>query len=208
MTTWILSRNILLSLLAAKLLSACLLPNDSMATSDKAVVTLSPQTPNSTMEDNSSCRLRDEIPFEGITSLSLPELDVQALLTQDQNLPKDAPFRFAISTEVHIDPSSDGTWQAMDNFPVWRLKIISPKARSLSLGFTTYDMPAQGCLFVFSPDRRQILGPYTHADNAEHGQLWTPVIEGEEVLIELSVPKDKISQLQLVLGIVNQGYKE
>lgn len=160
------------------------------------------------MENNSSCKLRDEIPLEDVTSLRLPELDVQALLNQDQNLPKDAPLRFATSTEVHVDPAKDGKWQTIDTVQVWRFRIISPNALSLSLGFTTFHMPAQGCLFVFSPDRRQILGPFTDADNAEHGQLWTPVVDGEEVLIELSVPNDQISQLQLLLGIVNQGYKK
>ena len=208
MSTWILIRNILLSLLATEILSACLLPNEPAGTNDRAAATLPPQTPETNRNDDSGCRLREELPLEDVTSLTLPELDLQALLAQDQNLPKDAPLRFAVPTEVHIEPAGEGTWKTTDSVEVWRLKIISPEAVSLSLGFTTFHMPAQGCLFVFSPDYRQILGPYTDADNAEHGQLWTPVVEGEEVLIELSLPKEQISQLQLVLGIVNQGYKK
>jgi hypothetical protein len=46
------------------------------------------------------------------------------------------------------------------------------------------------------------------ADNAEHGQLWTPTVDGEEVIIEISVPKDQVSRMQLVLGVINQGYKK
>lgn len=208
MSAWILKRTILLSLLLTEFFSACLSPNELEGPDDTVNTTQAPPTPKSDMENSSSCRLRDELPWAEVTRLSLPELDVQALLTQDQNPPKDTPFRFATSTEVHIEPAADGMWQTTDTDQIWRLVIQSPKARSLSLGFTTFHLPAQGCLFIFSPDRRQVLGPYTAADNAEHGQLWTPVVEGEEVHIELSVPKDQISQLQLVLGSVNQGYKK
>jgi hypothetical protein len=45
-------------------------------------------------------------------------------------------------------------------------------------------------------------------DNAAHGQLWTPTVDGEEVVIEVSVPKENVSRMQLVLGSINQGYKK
>lgn len=161
------------------------------------------------MDNNSSdCRVRDEIPVGDVTTLRLPEIDVQALLEQDKNLPKDTPLRYATSVEVNINPANYGKWEETDNIQVWRLRIISPQALSISLGFTTFNMPAQGCLFVYSPDHNVILGPYTNNDNEEHGQLWTPTVDREEVFIELAVPKDLISQLQLVLGFVNQGYKK
>ena len=196
--------------LAGAVLSACLPSNDAASTDDRAIAALPPQTPKINMNNSSSnCRIRDEIPFSDATTLSLPEIDVQSLQAQDQNLAKDAPLRYAIAAEVNIDASDYGRWEkADDDMQVWRLKIISPQALSLSLGFTSFNMPAQGCLFVYSPDRRQILGPYTSADNAEHGQLWTPTIDGEEVILEVSLPKDQISRLQLVLGFVNQGYKQ
>lgn len=144
-----------------------------------------------------------------MTTLSLPEIDVQALQAQDQNLPKDTPPHFAVTTEVSIDPKTYGKWESTeDGVQVWRLKIISPRVLSLNLGFTSFSMPAGGCLFVYSPDHDQVLGPYTIDDNAQHGQLWTPTVDGEEVIIEISLPKDEVSRMQLVLGSINQGYKK
>ena len=162
------------------------------------------------MDDSSSnCRIRDEVPAENVTTLSLPELDLQALQGEDQNLPKDSPQRFATTLDVNIDPITYGKWESIDEtIQVWRLKIISPQALSLSLGFTSFGIPAGGCLFVYSPDHNQVLGPYTMDDNAEHGQLWTPILDGEEVIIEVSVPSGEVSRMQLVLGSVNQGYKK
>jgi len=158
---------------------------------------------------SSSCQIRDEIPAQGMPTLSLPELDLHALQEQDRNLSKDAPPRFATTTEVNIDPKTYGTWETTkDALQVWRLKIVSPQALSLSLGFTSFNMPAGGCLFVYSPDHNQVLGPYTLNDNAEHGQLWTPTVDGEEVVIEVSVPNEDVSQMQLVLASINQGYKK
>lgn len=209
MSSWILRKKIFLFLLAAELLSACLQLNDSPGRNDMAITTPLPETPQKDMDDHSSnCRLRDELPLGDVTTLSLPEIDVEALLEQDQNLPKDAPLRFATSIDVNIDPGDFGNWEITDNMQVWRLRIISPRALSLSLGFTTFNLPPRGCLFVYSPDHSQVLGPYTNDDNEEHGQLWTPTVDGEEVFIELSVPKEQISRLRLVLGSVNQGYKK
>lgn len=209
-STWIWRRTTILFVFVVVLLSACIPSNNPAATEDPAFAPLPPQTPKTAMEhSSSSCRIRDDLPEGDMTTLSLPELDVQALQAQDQNLPKDAPPRFAVTTEVSIDPTTYGKWESTeDGLQVWRLKIISPRVLSLNLGFTSFSMPAGGCLFVYSADHDQVLGPYTMDDNAEHGQLWTPTVDGEEVVIEVSLPKDEISQLQLVLGSINQGYKK
>ena len=210
MSTRIWKKYIILLLLAVEILTACLQSNDSISRDRSAKVTGIPQTPGINVDNkSSSCRIRDEIPLGEIATLNLPEVDVSALTEQDQNLPKDAPFRYATSIEVNVNPADYGAWGKIDNnLQIWRLRILSPQALSISLGFTTFIMPPEGCLFVYSPDHDQILGPYTNNDNEGHGQLWTPTIEGEEVIIELSIPKDLISQLQLELGFVNQGYKK
>jgi len=210
-SAWICRGNRLLLSLAVVVLSACTSSSNPASTEEAAfAATLPRQTSKADMDNSSSsCQIRNEIPVEAVTTLSLPEIDVQALQEQYPNPPKDAPLRFARSIEVHIDPANHGSWQpAGDALQVWRLKVISPQALSLSLGFTSFNMPAGGCLFVYSPDHNQVLGPYTREDNAEHGQLWTPTVDGEEVIIEISVPKDEVSRMQLVLGVVNQGYKK
>ena len=204
--SWIWRRNRVILSFA----SACMAMPEPAGTEEPAFATRPSPTPKTDMDNSSSsCRIHDEIPADDMTTLSLPEIDVTGLQKQDQSLPKDAPLRFARTTEADIDPKTYGKWETTDDdLQVWRLKIISPQALSLSLGFTSFNMPAGGCLFVYSPDHNQVLGPYTIDDNAEHGQLWTPTIDGEEVVIEVSVPKDGVSGLQLVLGSINQGYKK
>lgn len=209
-SAWIWRSNRVILWFAVVMLSACMASSEPAGTEDPAFATLPPETPQTVMDNSSSsCRIRKDIPAGNLTTLTLPEIDVQALSAQGQNLPKDAPLRFARTTEADIDPKTYGKWEsAADGVQVWRLKIISPRALSLSLGFTSFNMPAGACLFVYSPDHNQVLGPYTMDDNAEHGQLWTPTVDGEEVVIEVSLPKDEVSRMQLVLGSINQGYKK
>ena len=33
-----------------------------------------------------------------------------------------------------------------------------------------------------------IIRPFTHLDNEEHGELWSPIIPGNEMVVELTVP--------------------
>jgi hypothetical protein len=68
-------------------------------------------------------------------------------------------------------------------------------------------MPAGGRLFVFAPDGSRTVGPYTAADNADHGELWTPVVFGDEVVIELTLPAAARPAVGLRLTTVGHDYK-
>lgn len=177
--------------------------------------THSPQyTPSSegknTMHNNKECILHKEQPLSEIEHVVMPPVDVKSLLEgENQNPRKDEPIQFAYPIEVQIEPGKNGTWVALDNGVIlWRLQIISADALSLNLGFTSYDMPVGGCLYVFTPDYKTVIGPFTDKDNEEHGQLWTPNLPGDAIIIEVSLPADVVSQLKLQLALVNHGYKE
>jgi len=135
------------------------------------------------------------------------QIDEQ-ILKENSRLSKDEPLLFADSLHVSICPGLQGSWQPLeDDFKIWRVKILSPGASSLNFGFTRYNMPSEGCLYLYSPDYSTIVGPFSDKDNAEHCQLWTPIISGEEVIIEVTLPKDKISDLELKIGFINRGFK-
>jgi hypothetical protein len=52
------------------------------------------------------------------------------------------------------------------------------------------------------------VGPFTAADNEDHGQLWSPILLGDEIIIEASLPSEKAGDLELALTYVNHGYAE
>ena len=140
----------------------------------------------------------------------MPPVDNQKLLDRDKNRPiAGAPLRFAEPLQVEISPDKQGTWETIkDGYRLWRLRIVSEKAVSLNLGFSRYVMPSGGRLFIYSPDFSTVLGSFTAVDNEEHGQLWTPLVPGQEVVIEVTLPPEVESLLELELAKVNHAYRQ
>lgn len=140
----------------------------------------------------------------------LPKLDTARLLAEDQgagkNSPNPVPARFAVEASVSYTLSNSGTWQTVPGGRVWRLRIQSPGAKSLNLGITRYDMPEGAKLWVYDPGRKHVEGPYTSANRSHLGSLWTPIIEGEEIDVEVFVPTG-VAQPTLEIGKAGQGYR-
>lgn len=146
-------------------------------------------------------------PLKEVQSLQLPSLDSEALLETELSLrePGRAP-RFAETILVDVSPNTHGTWELVDGNAVWRLRIPSPSAKSLNLGFDHFYMPRGASLILYSPNLQSVQGPFTPADNEEHDQLWTPIVTGDEVVIELSVPVTERENVRLHLKSVNHDF--
>lgn len=121
----------------------------------------------------------------------------------------DLPPRFAVPQRVSITPAKNGTWEDLgDGRMLWRLHVVGREGTtSLNLGFTRFKMPPNGQLLLYSADGSQISGPFTAADNEMHGQLWTPVVVTDDLIVELTVPKTEMREVVLKLGWINQGYR-
>ncbi len=155
-------------------------------------------------------RLADaKTPLDAVPRITLPEQDNDALRAAELTRRQDAlvPPRFAETIEVNISPATHGLWEYLPNGQLlWRLRILSPKAHSLNLGFQQYRMPAGGTLLLYSPDRKRFIGPFSTADNEAHGQLWTPVLPGEEIVLEVQMPENERTALQLHLKTVHHDF--
>ncbi len=147
-------------------------------------------------------------PLIQVDVMMMPPVDNQELLERDKSRPTTGvPLRFAEPLKADVSPSEQGTWETLkDGSWLWRLRIVSPGALSINLGFIRYRMPPGGSLFLYTPDYGSIIGPFTEADNEEHGQLWTPLLPGDEIVVEVALPAAEVSKLELVLSSVNHGY--
>ena len=140
--------------------------------------------------------------------VTMPPVDVQALLAEDaRNAELDVAPRYAKPIAVDLSPESAGNWEAVGDEMVWRLRLSSPGALSLNLGFTRYSMPAGGRLFLYAPDQHARVGPFTERDNEAHGELWTPVLFTDELVVEVTVPAAARAELELRLTSVNHDYR-
>lgn len=163
----------------------------------------------SLMAQSSDARIaKSKKPFSEIERIEMPPLNNEALRQAEmaRRGPGIAP-RFAESMAVQVSPQTHGSWETLpDGNNVWRLHIISKGALSLNLGFNTFRMPEGGTLILYSPDRTKVMGPFTPADNEDHEQLWTPVFDGDELVVEVQLPAEKRNELALMLTSINHDF--
>lgn len=148
------------------------------------------------------------LPLEEIDLIVLPRQDNQALLEEElKNRQVGTPPKFAMSFPVAISPLKRGNWEELDNgTAVWRLRILSPAAHSLNLGFGEFYLPNGAELDLYSADQKNKLGPFTPNDNDDHREFWTPIIEGDEMVVELRIPKAERKNLSLKITSINHDF--
>ena len=151
--------------------------------------------------------------LEFVPVVGVPRIDAAALAADALEDRDFGPLIVASVFRTNVAVFSDG-WGVVeesqatddDQLLTWRLRIAAAGARSVGLGFTRYHMPPGGRLFVFTPDYAEVLGPFTDADNADHGELWVVPLPGTEIVVEVSVPADALADLQVEIGAVERGF--
>jgi lysyl endopeptidase len=136
-------------------------------------------------------------------------LDLAQVALEDQvdELNNRAP-RYAIPHKVELNPVETGRWEPLgDGRVVWRYRVVAAEASSLNFGFTEYELPKSATLWAYSPDFKHRVGPYTAANNNAARQLWTPVILGDEAVIEVTVLESELRDVKLKLSHIGQGYR-
>lgn len=150
------------------------------------------------------------IPPEDANLVVVAAPDVEALNRDDRANP--IPYRFAVNVPVNIgvDDLRKGNVQngATD---VWRLTIHAPGALSLTLYFDQFKLPPNARLFLYNPQRTQLLGAFTELNNNTMSTFATSLIRGDKLTIEYNAPAGSalplfhISEIAWAYRGVNQG---
>ena len=125
------------------------------------------------------------------TVFNTPSFDYQQLLLEDNADSRTKPYRYGKLHEVNLSPDSSGTWNTNSNgLRIWQIKIHSEKAYSLGLIFNKFKLNEGVNMYVFSKDRKRIIGSFTHENNNKSGWFSTIGVEGDEIIVELDVPSN------------------
>ena len=127
-------------------------------------------------------------------SLELPALDQEALIDEVSQLEEDGRFRFATARGL-----GDGRSR-------WQLGIRSAGATSLNLAFQQFHLPP-GAALRLSGNAGRTNFAFTDQDNDAHGQLWTPLVPGDYVSLQLDIDDALVPQMKLALAQVNHGFR-
>ena len=149
------------------------------------------------------------MPLASVAVLAVPVLDRAAIANADeQRVANGQPTRYALPFPVAANPMTHGTWQVLDTtWSLWRLRIQAPDASHVNLGCQHFVMPPTARLMVYSSDYSDIVRPFDSGDHSASGELWTPVVQTEEIVVELYVHTVERPAIQLDLVHVGSGYR-
>lgn len=139
----------------------------------------------------------------------LPAVDPAAVRRADvERAAKGDVPHYAVPLEVAITPWNRlRGWESLrENRARWRLRLVSRGALSLNLAFSRYRMPPGGEMWLTAADGSSRIGPFTARDNEASGELWTPPILTNDLVLELRLPVSELDDLELELARVHHGY--
>uniref|UniRef100_A0A7S2H3M8 Serine protease n=1 Tax=Helicotheca tamesis TaxID=374047 RepID=A0A7S2H3M8_9STRA len=162
-------------------------------------------------------------PQEQLKKFTAPTFDRREMEAEDEiNEKAGMPIRFAVVNHVS-DPSyssDEAVWEAVPDGSgtrVWRMLVEASAENqahhdclNLNFAFSHYHMPEGAELTIYDSTNPNgvSIGPFTHKDNQDHGELWTPVIPSCNVAIEVDLPPFVSStDVTLRLYSVNEGYR-
>ena len=151
--------------------------------------------------------------IDALAVRTLPAVDVAKLRAEDvkREARREIP-RFATALPVSIDTLNSGTWEDLDaDHVVWRTRIESKSALTLNFHFDQFKLPQGARMLIYPADQKPgsdatLVRSFSSADNNRFNELWTPVVQGDEAIIEVVVPRAQAGELKLHLAAVNHDY--
>lgn len=143
--------------------------------------------------------------------------DMQAIAAEDaQNEKAETPYRIAVNLPVFYTTQNSGTWESLPNGGrIWRLKINCQQAKALTIYYQNFYLPEGGKLFLYSEDKKQLIGAFTNKNNPANGYFATELIKGESLTFEYvepansnSYPGIEINEIAYVYRGVNFDQKD
>ncbi len=149
-------------------------------------------------------------PDETHVPITLQSLDNQQLYQAERDRrvqSPDTPLRFAVGQSLEIGYTESAAWEMTDDgMLVGKLKIQSKTAHSLNFHFSEFDLPAQTQLSIYNPLTGQSLRQFTQVDMEAHRQLWTPLIFGDVIMLEVVTTEQALDAVQITLQSVYHDF--
>ncbi|NTW24759.1 MAG: PKD domain-containing protein [Lentimicrobium sp.] len=143
--------------------------------------------------------LRFEIPAPDIN-----KLEQEDLLFEESGLPE----RMGMNLPVSINPASAGIIvSANGSEQTWLINLRSTGAYGLGLYFSEFSLPEGARMFVYSEDKKQVLGSYTSLNNQASRKFAIEVVKGESLFIEYTCPLSEAGNSAFEIGEVLYVYK-
>ncbi len=144
------------------------------------------------------------------SAFQLPEQDINRAILSDfsdeDKIKGKKPFRVGVNHQVNLSPENSGEWITLPSgMRVWRLEFYSKGAFGLSVNFDRFKLLEDAIVFLYSPDKKDIIGGLNHFNNKKTGSLSTAFLPGDRIVLELQVPSGKDYGM-LNIGDIGHAY--
>jgi len=146
---------------------------------------------------------------EAVQFKSMPYFDLAVLKAEDEiNTQNKGPFRFGYNHFVNYNLKNSGKWITLANGDrVFQLGLKSAGAISLNLAFDDFFIPEGAKLFIYTHDKKYIIGAFTNKNNDISNKFATDLIPGDALVIEYFEPAAVANLGRLNLFRVTHGYR-
>ncbi|MBK9730620.1 MAG: trypsin-like peptidase domain-containing protein [Chitinophagaceae bacterium] len=144
-----------------------------------------------------------------VTFTNLPPFDFTTMHAADSvNDQSKGAYRFGYNHMVDIDILKSSTPLTSNNGTrIWRTGITSSGASTINLTFDEYELPEGAKLFIYTPDKKFLLGAFTSKNNNASHQFATDLIPDDSIILEYDAPATTINEGHLHLYRVTHGYR-
>lgn len=139
------------------------------------------------------------------------ELNRRDIENAQKGIPISRPYLFGYPIDAHFDMNSSGTWDDLpDGGRLWRLRIFSPGAYSLSLAFDKFYLPKDAFFFIYNEGeaQQQCLGAFYSAHNSPKRTFVTAPLRGSVSVLEYYEPSTAREEGQISIHKITHGYKD
>lgn len=151
-----------------------------------------------------SSEFQEKYTLSEAKTVVLPKINFKRVEREDE---ANNNNRFTVPIPVNYTLENAGKWTYLENGDgLWHFKIRSKGALALAILYENFYLPPGATLYMYSPDRKQILGAFTFQNNKPTRRFWTGLIQGEEAILEYYEPSAYAGQGRLDIFRVDHAY--
>ncbi|MEZ4885895.1 MAG: T9SS type A sorting domain-containing protein [Chitinophagales bacterium] len=109
---------------------------------------------------------------------------------------------------VNIDLLKKAKKYDIEDGYLYIYKFKANAALNLQLFYKHFFINEGAYLYIYTEDRKQIIGPLTHKDNSPNLRRMGPVFHNKKIIIEYFEPKKSINKSKIIIDVVKYGVKK
>lgn len=133
------------------------------------------------------------------------QVNFEALDIQDKN--NNWNYRIGVAVKVNQSVLDQPFEIAHQNMAVFEKSFYIPNAQALGLYFSKFKIPSGGRVFVFNPEKTQLLGYFDNRNNLSGNHFSIEPIIGDQIIITAEIPINELQNCSIVISEIGLFYR-